>query len=118
MSYAKLKDPVGKCKILEYVAGGTVTAGTMSVVNGMLVYNLSGGESGDTIKAIWETHSNGLELPKQAALAINVGDEVWWDTGAGEIDKTNTNVNAGWCVRPALAADSVVRIALLNCNVG
>lgn len=119
MSYAKLKDPVGKCKVLEYPSGGAVVAGTMSVVNGLLVYNLSAASaSGQQVKGVFETHSNGLELPKQAGLAINVGDEVWWDTTAEEIDKTNTNVNAGFCVRAAVAGDATVRISLQNPNVG
>ena len=118
MSYAKLKDPVGKCKVLEYPSGGAVTAGTMAVVNDMLVYNLSGAAaSGEQVKGVYETHSNGLELPKEAGLAINVGDEVFWDTGADEVDKTNTNVTLGYCVRAAVAGDTVVRVTLQNNNL-
>ena len=118
-TYAKLKDPVGKCKVLEYVSGAAVTAGTMSVVNGLLVYNLSGASaSGQKVKAVYETHSNGLVLPKQASLAINAGEEVWWDTSASEVDKTNSNVNLGFCVESALAADTTVRVTLMNQNVG
>lgn len=119
MSYAKLKDPVSRCKIAEYTSAGAVTAGTLSVINGMIVYNLSGATAaGQQVKAVYETGSNGLELKKQASLAINFGDEVWWDTSALEVDKTNTNANLGFCIKAALAADTVVRVALMNQNVG
>jgi len=119
MSYALLKDPVGRCKIMTYTSAGAVVAGTMAVVNDMLVYNLSAAAgSGERVKGVFETGSNGIVLPKQAALAINAGDEVWWDTGADEIDTTNTNVNAGYCMEDAAASDSTVRIALINNNVG
>lgn len=119
MSYAKLKDPVGRCKISEYVSAGAVTAGTISVINGMIVYNLSGATAaGQKVKAVYETGPNGLVLAKQASLAINFGDEVWWDTSALEVDKTNTNANLGFCLESALAADTTVRVALMNQNVG
>lgn len=118
MSYGLLKDPIGKCKVLEYPSGGAVVAGTMSVVNDILVYNLSGAAaSGEMVKGVYETHSNGLQLPKEAGLAIDVGDEVFWDTGASEIDKTNTNANVGYCVRAALAGDSTVRVTLINVSI-
>ena len=116
--YAKLKDPVGKCKVMESVSAGAVTAGTMLVKGGLLCYVLKGAAAaGETMKLVWETQSGGLELPKQSGLVITEGDEVFWDTGASEIDKTNTNVNAGYCVRPAAAGDSTVRISLMNTNI-
>lgn len=53
-----------------------------------------------------------LEFPKEAALAIAVGDACYWDDTAKEIDKTNTNVAAGKCVRAAADTDTKVWVKL------
>ena len=53
-----------------------------------------------------------VEVPKEAALAVAAGDVCYWDSAAGEADKTNTNVKAGICIEAADAADTVVLIEL------
>ena len=52
------------------------------------------------------------DLDKQAALAITAGADVYWDSGAGEADTTNTNHHIGKCMVAAAGADDTVRVAV------
>lgn len=53
-----------------------------------------------------------FEIAKAANLAIAVGDAVYYDTTNDCINKTNTNVPAGWAVADASASDTVVRVKI------
>lgn len=113
--YSKLLDSREKCKALEFISSGALTAGDMLVLNDMLVYLLSGATaSGQRVKAIYETGQRGLELPKQSGLALSAGDAVYWDDTANEIDATNTNVSFGFCVKDAAAGDATVEVSLMQ----
>ena len=51
------------------------------------------------------------DLPKEAALAIDAGDQLYWDDTAGVITKTSTdNVAAGKAFAPAAADDATARV--------
>lgn len=51
-------------------------------------------------------------LTKEAPLVIDQGDNVYFDTTLGEIDKTDTNVPAGKCFAPAASAATTVQVKL------
>lgn len=52
------------------------------------------------------------ELPAAASLAIEVGDKVYWDTKAGNINKTDTGVPAGIAVAPKTEAGTTARVKI------
>jgi predicted RecA/RadA family phage recombinase len=52
------------------------------------------------------------ELPKASGLAINQGDQLYWDSTAKALNKTNTGVPAGKAVASAAASDAIVRVLL------
>ena len=52
------------------------------------------------------------ELAKASGLAINQGDQLYWDNTAKALNKTNTGVAAGKAAQAAAASDTVVRILL------
>lgn len=52
------------------------------------------------------------DVPKQAALAITAGADVYWDAAAGEADTTNTNHHIGKAAIAAAGAGTTVRVAL------
>ena len=51
-------------------------------------------------------------LTKEAPLVISQGDIVYFDSTAGEIDKTNTNTRAGKAFADAGSADTTVQVKL------
>lgn len=53
-----------------------------------------------------------FDLAKQAALAINAGDFIYWDDAARECDTTNTNLLVGVAIAAAAGADTTVRVRL------
>ncbi len=86
------------------VAAGDIVAFADMV--GLAMGDIADGEAGSLATCeVWE-------LPKEAALAIDQGDQVYWDDSAGEIDKTDTNVAAGKAFAGAPAADATVLVKL------
>lgn len=53
-----------------------------------------------------------FELNKTSALAISVGDIVYWDNTAKEVDKTNTNLRIGVAVSAAVNPSASVQVKL------
>ena len=51
-------------------------------------------------------------LPKNNALAVTQGDQLYWDTVNNEIDKTNTNIPAGKAYNSALLAGTEIQVIL------
>jgi predicted RecA/RadA family phage recombinase len=92
----------------DTVAGAAVDAGDYVNVGGVHGFYLVDGAIGDEIAIVIEAPI--VKATKEAALAINAGDVVYYDTAADEIDKTDTNVLVGYAVRDALAADTHVFI--------
>jgi predicted RecA/RadA family phage recombinase len=56
--------------------------------------------------------SGSVEFDKEAALAIAVGDVVYWDVAAAEANKDAGEVKSGICIEAAAGADSVVLVDL------
>ncbi|WP_028579431.1 DUF2190 family protein [Desulfogranum japonicum] len=86
------------------VASGDIVAFTGMI--GLALGDIANGAEGSLATCeVWE-------LPKEAALAIDQGAQVYWDDTAGEIDTTNTNVPAGKAFAPAAAGDLTVLVKL------
>lgn len=92
---------------IKVTLAGTVTHGDVIALADQIAIAVTDGVSGDIIAA--ETAVK-VVLPKEAALAIAQGDNVYWDDTAKEIDKTTTNVKAGKCSKAAAAGDSTVEV--------
>jgi predicted RecA/RadA family phage recombinase len=92
----------------DTVAGSAVSAGDYVNVGGVHGFYLVDGAIGDEITVVIEAEM--VKAEKQASLAINAGDLVYYDSAADEVDKTDTNVLCGYAVRDALAADTHVYI--------
>lgn len=53
-----------------------------------------------------------FELPKTSALAISVGDLIYWDNTAKVVNKTNTNKLVGVAVSAAANPSDTVQVRL------
>lgn len=69
----------------------------------------------DAVKsgAAGEFRTTGVfELKKTSALAISVGDIIYWDNTAKEVNKTNTNLRIGVAVAAAANPSATVQVKL------
>lgn len=53
-----------------------------------------------------------FELPKTSALAIGLGDKLYWDDGSKVVNKTNTNTLIGVAVSVAANPSATVNVRL------
>lgn len=73
---------------------------------GIAAGDIADGASGQLFtEEVWE-------LPKDDALVISQGDQVYWDAVNDEIDKTDTNVPAGKAFAAAAEADTTVLVKI------
>lgn len=104
-----MKNYVGPGKVMTITAAAAQNSGDVVQSNDLL------GIAQNTV-AIGEQNELALEgefnVGKTAALAINLGDKVYWNTGTKLITKTNTDAVFGYCTKAALAADTTVRCKL------
>ncbi len=96
---------------LEAVApsGGVLTG------NGVVIGSIFGVAAATALVGVKFTlRTKGVfDLTKEAALAVTVGDLVYWDDAAKEVDKTGTNTPIGVCVeKDAAGGDATVRVRL------
>lgn len=98
-------------------SGGTVTVAAPAAVvsgDGVLVGSLFGvanysAGNGEEV----EIKTTGVfELPKTSALAISVGDLLYWDSAAKVVNKTNTNKLIGVAVSAAANPSPTVGVRL------
>lgn len=97
--------------------GDTVTVSAPATVAsgaGVLVGSLFGVACGAAASgAEVEVKTTGVfELPKTSALAISVGDLIYWDNTAKEVNKTNTNKAIGVAVSAAANPSASVLVRL------
>lgn len=98
-------------KTIEAVApaGGVLTGN--GVVIGS-VFGVAAATAAATVKFSLQTEGV-FDLTKEAALAVTIGDQVYWDDTAKEVDKTATNTPIGVCVeKDAVGGDTTVRVKL------
>jgi len=109
MAKAVARGGVTTNRTLKLAHSAAVEAGDVIVSNGQVLVAVAAAEA-DAENAF--VFRGPVEFPKEAALAVAVGDVCYWDSAAGEADKTNTNVKTGICIEAAEAADDVVLIEL------
>jgi predicted RecA/RadA family phage recombinase len=90
------------------IAGAAVSKGEFAIYNDICGFYLQDAAIGDDVILIVEAEN--AKVAKEASLAINAGDAVYFDTTANEADKTDTNHLIGYCREAALAADTHVKI--------
>lgn len=83
-------------------AGCQVGAGLFGVATGPV----SNGAAGEFVT------SGVFELAKTSALAIAVGDVVYWDNTAKVVNKTDTNLRVGVAVSAAANPSATVQVKL------
>ena len=109
MATATVRDGVNQVRTLKLAHTAAVSAGDVIVSNGQVLVAVNDAAANADNAYIYRGK---VEVPKTAALAINVGDVVYWDATNGEANLTNTNTKMGICVEAAAAADSTVVVML------
>lgn len=98
--------------------GNTITVTAAAVAAGgavVKVGNIIGVAAGDAaIGDALDIETTGVwELPKVSALAIDVGDVVYWDAATGLVNKTSSgNTKLGVAVKAAANPSGTVRVRL------
>lgn len=90
------------------ISGAAVEKGDFAIYNNVCGFYLQDGAIGDTVILI--TKAENVLITKEAPLAINAGDAVYFDTSARNCDKTDTNHLCGYCRRAAASADVIVSV--------
>lgn len=87
------------------------TANDLLLNNGLVLLAMN--DSAISTEAVYAYAAPKVQVPKEAALAINPGDLVYWVNANNNVNKTSAgNTKCGICVSAALAADTTVLIEL------
>lgn len=90
--------------------GSDVAAGDVVLVGNQVCVALGDIADGDTGELATEEV---FSLPKNTSLAVSQGDILYWDTGDGEINKTEAdNYKAGFAFVAAAETDTTVKCKL------
>lgn len=110
MAVGKPMDVIENLRTIKLAHSSAVTLGEIIVNNGTVLV---------AVKAMAISTDNAyiyrgkVEMPKEASLAINQHDDVYWDASAGKVTKTQIgNTPCGYCVEKAAGSDSIVVIYL------
>lgn len=105
-----MKNFIQPGNVITLTAPANVSSGDFVLVGALFGVAARDALSGDPV----ECRTEGVfELPKAAALAINEGDALYWDTADGNFNKTAAdNTFAGHAVADAGANDATVKIRL------
>lgn len=104
-----MKNYTGKANSINYTAGADISSGEVVVVNDIVT--VAAGDIANGSEGVLLLEGE-FEVAKQASLAINQGDQVFWDAGNDEADKTGSNVPMGVCTKAAAESDTKVRVKL------
>lgn len=110
MSKATIMDAITNVRTGQYTHSAATEPGDVVVGNGSVLVAINKKDANVENAYIWEGKT---EFDKEASLAINFMDAVYWDNTAGKVTKTVTgNTPCGHCVEKALAADATVVVYL------
>lgn len=99
----------------------TVKAGDGRLVGGMFGVILSLTRAGQTVFSNQASAQGDIavvslqgvySLKKTAPLVINLGDKLYWDNVAKELNKTTSNTFVGYAYTAAASADTTVQLRL------
>lgn len=105
------KKHIEKGASMPYINAGstTIAAGTLILVGDMVGVALgdiaAGAEGQLATEEVWE-------VPKEAPLVIDQGDQVYWDDTNSVVTKTDTDVACGVAFVGAASAATTVKIKL------
>lgn len=91
------------------VAGTLISSGDMRLIGVNVHVATKDGAIGDVVPMLTK---GVVEYTKQAALAVAIGAKVYHDSGADEVDATNTNDFAGYCHAAAASGDANIQVRL------
>lgn len=104
-------DSIQNLRTLKYTHNAALSVGDIIVANGAVLVAVNKTDA-DTENVF--VYMGKITAPKEANLAIDVLDEVYWDAADGVVTKTAAgNTACGFCQEGAVAADSTVTIMLL-----
>lgn len=112
-----MKNAVQRGHILDFVApSGGVVSGIAYLFNGLLAVAQTTKDVGETFAGSTE---GVFELPKESsAAAFAVGEPVYWDDSAKEMNVSATGrYEVGTCVEAAQIADTTVKVKLKGFTV-
>ena len=106
---------IQKGDTLDLTPGADVASGVGYLFGGFLfgvaAEDVTSGEAGPFVT------EGVVEIAKTSALAISVGDKVYWDPTGKEVDKTSTSQqNVGVAVEAAANPSATVKIKLGSVN--
>lgn len=118
-AYSALFAALSDCETIEFTngTGSTLVGGSFHRVGDFRGIVLDDTVDGDTGVLLVEVPAPGINVPKEAPLAIGEGLDVYFDESAGVVTLTATsNTHIGKVVvgHPAASADTVVRVSLTN----
>ncbi len=103
MATGKVIDSLSGVRTLKYAHTAAVTAGQVVVTSSGIVLVAINDVAINVASAY--VYIGKTQLPKEAPLAIDLGDIVYWDASAGKVTKTsNGNTFCGICIEAAGSA--------------
>lgn len=105
-----MKNYIQEGKTLTLAAPANVASGAGLLVGSIFGVAAFAALSGESVEAKVE---GVFELPKTSALAIAIGDVVYWDNTAKEVNKTSSgNTKIGVAVSAAVNPSATVNVRL------
>ncbi len=104
------KKYIAQGDVLQYTAPANKSSGDVVAIGkrvGVCITDIASGSTGAIqVEGVWE-------LPKQTPDSIGMGDEVYFDSGAGKITSIlSGNVKAGYATAAAGSAATTVRVKI------
>lgn len=106
---AIIRSGVKDTRTLKYTHNAAVEAGDVIVGNGQVLVAVNAADA--NVENVYVFRGK-VEFPKEAALAIGVGDVCYWVADTNINKTAGGNTKAGICTEAALAADTVVLVEL------
>ena len=103
--------------IFNYVAAGTITAGTPVLMGDLLGVPVTSGVSGDTIAVAVEGVFTLAKVAAGSAKAWTQGMKLYWVTASSSLDVTDNsgaNKHVGYAFAAALTTDTTGQVRLLG----
>lgn len=99
-------------KTIDYSNGGASAIGYKDVIP--MVTRIGVAAEDIAIGATGSVNVEGIyELPAVTTTAFVVGDQLYWDTAAGNLTANSAgNVPAGWCVEAKATATAVAKVKI------
>jgi predicted RecA/RadA family phage recombinase len=104
---------VQKGDAIDITAGANIAAGEIVIIGGTLIgvaeRAIANGDVGSvSVEGVYD-------VAKEAALAISLGDIVYFVAANNNVNKTSAgNTKFGMCVAAALAADTTVKVKIVR----